>query len=137
MKMINAAVTTYVTEVVERLSVRYGFASAEALAYLGSAVETAAGTAGVSVVKQGRPEKKVKPVVNKGERVEDKIQTILAGETPVSAVRTKKAAPNKKPVAVVEEAAAAPVVVAEAVVEKKKEAVKKTVTNVFTDAPGF
>jgi hypothetical protein len=37
MKMINAAVMTYVTEVVERLSKRYGFASAEALDYLGSA----------------------------------------------------------------------------------------------------
>ena len=64
MKMINAAVTTYVTEVVERLSKRYGFASAEALAYLGSG-ETTTGTAAAAVsivapAKQGRPEKKVK-----------------------------------------------------------------------------
>ena len=82
MNLINAAVTNCITGVVERLSERYGFASAEALAYLAVVPASAVPTVSVAPKKggQGRPEKKVKPVVNKGELVEEIIQTLLETE---------------------------------------------------------
>jgi len=120
-KMMNA-LETYTAEVVEKLSGKYGFDAAEALTYVKE--ETA--------VSRGRPEKKSKKVVNKGEMVEAQIETILTTEVVVAAPAKKKATPKKKA-----EAVAEPVVeaVAEAVVEAVAEAVVEAVAEPVVATP--
>ena len=66
------AITNYTESLVKILSARYGFDSVDALTYLReeAALE-------VSAVGRGRPEKKVKKVVNKSEMVEETIAAVL------------------------------------------------------------
>ena len=146
----------YTEVLIAKLSQRYGFDGAEALKYVRSAasLETCADaevskTAEEAQEKRGRPEKKVKKVVNKGEMVEDKIQAILASElasesTVVAAEEKpkKKAAPKKKadaevvaPAEAVVVASAEAEVVAPAAEKPKKKAVPKKKAEAEVVAP--
>ena len=126
-------VKKFETETVTKLSTKYGFDLAEALAYLHPAEEEKA---------RGRPEKK-KRVVNKEQMVTDVIQSLLADAekekvvaedaevvavAEVIAVEKKKVTKKKAPVvteAAVEAAKEVAAVVAEPSTEKKKVVTKK------------
>ena len=124
------ALTQFTDKVVETLSVRYGFNVAEAKAYIRSEEalggKPAAPQARTPLVSEsesesespsspggsvpagarGRPEKKAKKVVNKGEVVADHIQnmlreeiaagTVAAPAEPLKEAPKKKVAPKKK-----------------------------------------
>ena len=141
------AITNYTESLVKILSARYGFDSVDALTYLR---EEAALEPEVSAVGRGRPEKKVKKVVNKSEMVEETIAAVLT-EVLAEAVTEvvaevvaekpkKKVTPKKKAEVVEAEPVAEPVVeekpkkkaapkkkaeVEEVVAEPKKKAAKK------------
>lgn len=133
-------VKKYETETVTKLSVKYGFDAAEALAYLHPAEEEKA---------RGRPEKK-KRVVNKEQMVTDVIQSLLAdaekatvvAETAeviavaevaeVIAVEKKKV--TKKKATVVAEAAVVVAEVAVAATPEKKKVTKKKAPVVVEEA---
>ena len=126
-------VKKFETETVTKLSTKYGFDLAEALAYLHPAEEEKA---------RGRPEKK-KRVVNKEQMVTDVIQSLLADAekekvvaedaevvavAEVIAVEKKKVTKKKAPVvteAAVEAAKEVAPVVTEPSTEKKKVVTKK------------
>jgi outer membrane biosynthesis protein TonB len=141
LKMNILEMATHYTEVlVEKLSERYGFDKADALAYIRSdaALEPLEAEAAVEATTgRGRPEKKVKKVVNKSEMVEETIAAVLA-EPAVSAEviaekPKKKVTPKKKAEApVITEEKKEEVVVAEVVEEKPK---KKVTPKKKADAP--
>ena len=109
MKMNLLEMATHYTEVlVTKLSVRYGFEAADALAYIRSEAALSEEPA-VSVKEvepataaatgRGRPEKKVKKVENKSDMVEETIAEVLAEViAPVAAEKPKKkvTTPKKK-----------------------------------------
>ena len=133
MKMNILEMATNYTEVlIKKLSARYKFDAADALEYVRS---EAALKDEVSVEeKRGRPEKKAKKVVNKGEMVEETIETILAEVAP-TVVAPTVVAPTavvevekpKKKVAKKKVVADAPAVVAEVVTEVAAEVVEPVV----------
>ena len=147
-KMIEA-MKTYTADVVGQLSAKYKFDAVEALAYVRRTAEEVASAAEPSVAEasvaeatestpavRGRPEKKGKKVVNKGEMVAETITEILTAEVVVA---PKKKVTKKKadaPAVVVAEPEAAVVVAVAEVPVPEVAAPKKKITNNKADAPG-
>ena len=142
LKMNILEMATHYTEVlVQKLSERYGFDGADALAYIRSdaALEPLEPEAAAETTGRGRPEKKVKKVVNKSEMVEETITAVLAEPAVIAEVIAekpkKKVTPKKKADApvITEEKKEEVVVVAEVVVEEKPK--KKVAPKKKADAP--
>ena len=77
MKSIKKNMETYLSEEVKRLSEKYGFVHEEAMEYLRSDGVESCVLDEKKKEKRGRPEKKSKKVVSKGEMVDDKIIEIM------------------------------------------------------------
>ena len=147
MKMNLLEMATHYTEVlVTKLSVRYGFEAADALAYIRS--EAALSEEPAVAVKEvepataaatgrGRPEKKVKKVENKSDMVEETIAEVLAEViAPVAAEKPKKkvTTPKKKAEAPVVGEEKKAEVIAEVIAEEKPKK-KVTTPKKKADAP--
>jgi hypothetical protein len=144
MKMNLLEMATHYTEVlVGKLSVRYGFSAADALAYIRS--EAALSEEPAVAVKEvepaaatgrGRPEKKVKKVENKSDMVEETIAEVLAEVIAPVAEKPKKkvTTPKKKADAPVVAEEKKVEVIAEVIAEEKPKK-KVTTPKKKADAP--